>query len=221
MQLSGEIFSAGAITLGAIASAATLVGALRLVPWRRLFDSEQSHVYFGTLVAMLVLWTLRTEVTDGLVFHLSAMTALTLMFGWSLAMLGGSLVLAGVTLAGLSDWGGYPLSLLVEVAVPASLTQTALVVVRFALPRHIFIYLFVNAFFVAGLAAMLAAYAAAFLLVLGGGYTWAELERTFIPFFPLMFFPEAVLNGWIMTLMVVLRPRWVSSFRDDEYLHGK
>ncbi|MDX1269547.1 MAG: hypothetical protein R3311_19405, partial [Oceanisphaera sp.] len=49
----------------------------------------RSNVFFGAVVGMLVLWALRTEVTHGLVFHLSAVTAMTLMFGWSLSVIGG------------------------------------------------------------------------------------------------------------------------------------
>ena len=170
---------------------------------------------------MLVLWALRTEVTQGLVFHLSAMTAMTLMFGWSLSVIGGSLALLGVTLSGLADWPGLPVNALVEVVAPATVTQSALVVVRSALPKHFFIYVFVNAFLVGGVAGTLSGYLAVALVVGGGVYTWADMQATVFPFFPLMSFPEAFLNGWIMTLLVVFKPGWVSSFRDEEYLRGK
>jgi uncharacterized membrane protein len=33
-----------------------------------------------------------------------------------------------------------------------------------------------------------------------------------------MFFPEAFVNGFVMSVMVGLRPEWVVSFDDDEYL---
>ena len=221
MQISGEFFSAGAIAAGALASGASLVLACRLAAWRRLFDRDQSNVFFGALVALLVLWVLRTEVAEGLVFHLSAMTALTLLFGWSLAVIGGVLVLVGVSLAGLADWTGLPLNALVEVVVPATLTQSLLVIVRSVLPKHFFIYVFVNAFLVGGVVGTISAYFAATLLAASGAYSWAEMNTTFIPFFPLMFFPEAFLNGWAMTLLVVFKPHWVGSFRDEEYLHGK
>ena len=36
-----------------------------------------------------------------------------------------------------------------------------------------------------------------------------------------MFFPEAVLNGWVMSVLVGFKPEWVRSFRDEEYLDGK
>ncbi len=36
-----------------------------------------------------------------------------------------------------------------------------------------------------------------------------------------MFFPEAMLNGWIITILVILKPAWVFTFSDEDYLHGK
>ena len=59
------------------------------------------------------------------------------------------------------------------------------------------------------------------LLILSGAYTFAELDQTFLPFFPLMFLPEAFLNGWIMAVLVAFRPEWVYSFSDEQYLKGK
>jgi uncharacterized membrane protein len=221
MQLSGEFFSVGAIVAGAAVGGSALALAVRLAPWRRLHDNEQSHVFFGALVALLVLWVLRTEVAAGLVFHLSAMTALTLLFGWSLAVTGGALVLSGITLTGLADWPGLPINFVVEVLLPATLTQFLLMVVRSTLPKHFFIYIFVNAFLAGGVVGTLSAYFAATLLAGSGAYSWVEMQNDFFPFFPLMFFPEAFLNGWAMTLLVVFKPHWVGSFRDEEYLHGK
>ena len=221
MQLSGELFSAPFITYSALAAGTVMLAALRYAPWKKLLDGRNSNVFFGALVGMLMLWVLRTEMEEGLVFHLSAMTALTLMFGWSMALIGGALVLAGVTLFGLGDWSGYFPSLVVEVILPASLTWLFLLFVRALLPKNFFIYVFINAFVTGGVAAVLSALVTMLFLLYGSHYTWEMLNHSYLPYFPLMFFPEAVLNGWIMTVLVGLKPEWVSSFRDEEYLHGK
>ncbi|MES9883092.1 MAG: hypothetical protein ABW185_19685 [Sedimenticola sp.] len=52
------------------------------------------------------------------------------------------------------------------------------------------------------------------MLVSGGVFTLAELEQGVMAFFPLMFMPEAFLNGWVITVMVLYRPHWVYSFSD-------
>ena len=221
MQLSGELFSAPFIGVSAAVAGAVVIAAVRFAPWRKLLDRGNSNVFFGALVCMLVLWLLRTDMEEGLVFHLSAMTALTLMFGWSMGVLGGAIVLGGVTLFGLGDWSGFFPSLIVEVILPASLTWLSLLLVRAWLPKNFFIYVFVNAFFTGGIAAVLSALVTALFLVYGTSYSWETLGHSYLPYFPLMFFPEAVLNGWIMTILVGLKPQWVFSFRDEEYLHGK
>ena len=59
------------------------------------------------------------------------------------------------------------------------------------------------------------------MLLLAGAYTLPQLSDSLLLFLPLMFFPEAMLNGWLISIMVGFKPNWVRSFRDEEYLHGK
>ena len=107
MELAGSLFTtAWLVALGAVLLPGLWL-ALRWANWRRLAVREQLHVFLGACVFLMLLWTLRTEIQPGFTWHLSGMVALTLMFGWSLALLGGCLSLFGITLAGLNDWGGY------------------------------------------------------------------------------------------------------------------
>jgi uncharacterized membrane protein len=78
-----------------------------------------------------------------------------------------------------------------------------------------------NGFFTAWLVGYISGYAAVELLVMSGAYTTADLEVTIIPFFPMMFFPEAIINGWIITILVLFCPNWVHSFSDEQYVNGK
>jgi uncharacterized membrane protein len=221
MELAGSLFTtAWLVALGGLLLPGLWL-ALRWADWRRLADREQLHVFFGACVFLMLLWSLRTEIQPGLSWHLSGMVALTLMFGWSLALLGGCLSLLGITLAGLNDWGGYVPSAVVEVLLPTTLTQVVLGLVRAYLPKHYFIYVFINAFLAAGLVAVVSALATTALLLVVGAYPLERLRETYLLFLPLMFFPEAVLNGWIMSILVGFRPAWVGSFRDEEYLDGK
>jgi uncharacterized membrane protein len=105
--------------------------------------------------------------------------------------------------------------------VPITLTQVMLLLIRAYLPRQFFVYVLVNGFLTAGFVAVAAGYLAAWLLVLNGTYTFEHLNQTVLPFFPMMFMPEAMLNGWVMVVLVAQRPGWVYSFSDDQYLKGK
>ncbi|MEN9460235.1 MAG: hypothetical protein RIS84_255, partial [Pseudomonadota bacterium] len=51
-------------------------------------------------------------------------------------------------------------------------------------------------------------------------YQWQDLGEQPM-FIIVMLFPEAFLNGMVMTILVVFRPEWVSSFSDKHYLKGK
>ncbi len=221
MELDGELFSSVYLLLTGLLSLVGLLLAVRLAPWKRLQNREQLHVFLGSCVALMVMWTLRTEVFQGVQFHLIFMTTLTLMFGWSFAVIGGALALAGISLAGLGSWSGFSLNMLTVVLVPVTFSQFALVLIRSWMPKHFFIYIYLNAFLSGGISILLSGVLASLMLSFTGLAGFGTLWDTYLVYFPLMSFPEAVLNGWFMTLLVGYRPHWVSSFRDKEYLHGK
>lgn len=221
MEVSGELFPAWWLWLFAIAYLWLLGRAVRWANWRRLAYSDQLNVFLGSVVCLILLWTLRAEIQPGFSWHLSAMVTITLMFGWSFAVIGGSLALFGTTVAGLNDWSGFIPTALIFIVLPASLTQLILGLARAYLPKHYFVYVFINAFFAGGLIAVLVALSATGLLLVADAYTLQKLIDNYLVVLPLMFFPEAMLNGWMISIMVGFKPDWVGSFRDEEYLHGK
>ncbi|MBG7602443.1 MAG: molecular chaperone DnaJ [Gammaproteobacteria bacterium] len=221
MQLSGELFGSDFVMACGITYGVFVLAAVRHAPWRKLLDSSNSSILFGSLALIMLLWTMRVEMMAGIAFHLIAMTVLTLMVGWCFAILGGSLVLAGIIIAGFGNWSGYFPTALVAVLLPASLTWILLLLARAWLPRNFFIYVLLNGFMAAGLIAMLAAYTTSLLLLYAAHIAPETLAYNYYPWIPLMFFPEAMLNGWIITILVILKPAWVFSFSDEEYLHSK
>ncbi len=221
VELSGTLFSSTFLVWAGILYLLALASALRMAPWRRLADSEQLHVFLGSCVVLILLWHVRAQVDPAWSFHLLGVTVVTLMFGWSLALLASSIALAAVTLNLGHDWSGFVVNAITLGLLPITLTQVILVLVRSLLPKNFFIYVLVNGFLTAGFVALVSGYLATGLLVMSGAFSMLELEETFIPFFPLMFLPEAILNGWIITILVLYRPHWVSSFSDRLYLHGK
>ncbi len=178
-------------------------------------------MFLGAVVSLIVLWHLRGEIQPGLYFHLLGVTTITLMFGWSLALVAASLALLATCLNTGHGWEGFIISVYTVAILPITLTQVLLVLIRSWLPKHFFIYVLVNGFLTAWVVAYAGGYAAVNLLVMSGAYTMAQLNATIIPFFPLMFFPEAILNGWIITILVLFCPGWVHSFSDEQYLNGK
>jgi uncharacterized membrane protein len=221
MELDGDLFSVKLLLWMVGLFVLVLFYAVRLASWKRLIEQNLVHVFFGSVVALIVLWHMRGQVQPGLSFHLLGVTVVTLMFGWSMAIIIASLALLAVSLNAGYGWQGYVVSFLTVVLVPITLSQISLVLVRSWLPRQFFVYVLGNGFFTAWLVGYISGYLAMQLLVLSGAYTMAELQVTVMPFFPLMFFPEALVNGWVITMLVVFFPAWVYSFSDEQYLHGK
>lgn len=195
--------------------------AIRLAPWARLGEEVQRHVYLGSCVALMLLWTIKTPILPGIEYHYLGATLLTLMFGWPLAVLGMSVVLAGALLAGGTDWAAYPVNALLMGVVPVAVTHATLRAAERYLPANFFIYVFVVAYWGAALAAAAAVLAASAVLWLADAYTPGQLGEKYSPLLVLLTVPEAFITGMLVTLMVVYRPSWVDSFDDNRYLKGK
>jgi uncharacterized membrane protein len=221
MELSGELFSNTFRLWAAIFSIVFLLLAARLAYWRRLLDREHFHVFLGSCVVLILLWHIRVQIDPAWSFHLLGITAVTLMFGWSFAVLAGYISEFAVVMNSTQNWEGFALNAFLLTLAPATLTQVILVLVRSLLPKNFFIFVLINAFLTAGLVAMISGFMASGLMLYSGARDWEYLQVNFLPFFPLMFLPEAVINGWIVTMLVLYKPRWVFSFNDELYLKGK
>lgn len=188
-------------------------GALEglLVPWRL-------NLFLGTVVALTVLWSIKTGVKPGLNFHVLGATALTLMFGGRIALFAIALVLVAVNLAGEGAWQALSLNFLVMGAVPVLVSQTIYTVVDRHLPNHFMVYIFLCGFFGAALAMGATGLVATAVMYWSGTYTWEYLRGDYLPYFVLLAWSEAWLTGMSVSLMAAYRPEWVSTFDDARYL---
>jgi len=194
-------------------------------PWRRLADSGQSNVWLGTIVILVMVWSMKAGVKPGLNLHLLGATMFTLMFGRQLAIIGLSLVLAGVTfngeLQGHAGWLAYGLNALVLAVFPPLLADAIRRAMERHLPVNFFVYIFVAAFFGAAAVVVATGLLASALLWLADVYAASALLDDYLPYYVLLGFAEAWLNGALVTIMVVYLPHWVGSFDDRRYLLNK
>jgi uncharacterized membrane protein len=195
-----------------------LVLTVWTAPWGRLIRQETFNAWLGMCVGLLLLWSIKAGIRPGLSFHLLGGTLLTLMFGARLAMAGLAVVLLGVTLAGAAGWASLGVNWLLGAVLPVTLSYLLYAVVDRKLPNHLFVYIFVNAFIGAGVVVLLTGAAVTLLLELSGAYPGAYLARNYLPYYILMGWSEALLTGMAVTLMVVFRPVWLSTFSDVRYL---
>jgi len=166
----------------------------------------------------VAIWAMKAGITPGLSLRFLLMTALTLMHGWQLAVIGGAMALAVMNVVGLAAWPSFGADLLCVVIVPAVVTAQVHQLVHARLPHNYFIYFFVTVFVGAAVAYNLAGLARVGLLAASGSLDAAHVGPEYFAVLPLMSFGEAFLNGMVMAMMVVYRPRWVMSFDDRLYL---
>ncbi len=221
MDFPANLFPGALLWPANLLFALVVLAALWKAPLRRLLDNEFSHVYFAACVVLLVLWNTRAGVLPALNFHLLGMTAVTLMFGWAFAMLAVLVVVTGSVLNGGGGFEALGLNALVMGGIPVLATEVLLRFAQRRLPHNFFVYVYINGFLAAGCSILLASVAGALLMISSDAHNADWLSYQYYPYFPLVFFSEALLNGMVMTAMVALRPAWVCSFDDNLYIKNK
>lgn len=215
--LFSQVWSFGAF----VPLLAVWVWCVRGAPWKRLLDSTQLNVWLGAVVTLVLMWSMKAGAYPGLNLHLLGATAFTLMFGRHLAILGLSIVMAAVTFNGGAGWEAYAINVLITAVFPCLFAEALLHIVERYLPANFFVYVFVATFFGAAMAAVSTGAVSTLVLWLAGVYPAQLLFSEYFPYYILLGFAEAWLNGATITLMVVYYPHWVGSFDDRRYLKNK
>jgi len=218
MNISSALLPSAWYLLAHVLVIAAAVAFVLRAPWRRLGDSAFSHLWLGACVSLLVLWSIRSPAIGGLEFHFLGATAVTLMFGPGLAVACLALVMVGRLLMGQIDPAAFSIDVLLLAFLPVALSHATLRVSQRVLPPNLFIYIFVAAFFGAGVAMLGSGGATVGLHAIYGTQGEVMMAEAFLPYCLLLGFAEATLTGMIVTLLVVYRPAWVGTFDDARYL---
>jgi uncharacterized membrane protein len=201
--------------------AAGMVLVVSGAPWGRLAPERTLHRFLGAITLLMLAWSLRAGVRPGLHLHVLGTTLLFLMFGARLAVVAGAIVLVVVTVSGPAGWASYGVNGCLVVLLPVAVSSVVLRGTERFLPPNPFAYLFLGAFGAGALAMAMVGLAATLVMTLSGAYAWRYLATEFLPFFVLIAWSEALLTGMAATLMVVYRPDWIPTFRDDRYLRER
>ena len=201
----------------------TVLVAAQRVPWKKLIKQQEiQHVFLGAIVLLLTIWGIKAGISPGLGFHHLGATLFTLMFGWQLAIIGLLITLASsLLLLDIPDWASLGINGLVSIVIPVFTSYGILKLSHRWLPDNFFIYIFICAFFGAGIAIAVSRLAALTLLLTIDVYPSAKLMEESLQYIPLFMFPEAFVTGMLITIFVVYKPTWISTFDDDRYLKGK
>ena len=211
-----------------------LACALRYAPWQQLLTSSaRQHLCFGSVLVLALVWLLGVKVSPALAFHPVLMTVTTMLLGWSLALLAGTLALLVMKLLQLaivtaqmpldSAWPllnlyGLPVDFCLNVAVPACWTWAVIAFVNRWSVKNPFTY-FLGVGFFGALAVCALIDASAFLLfTLAGAAPQLAALHDYGWAFLLMSFPEGFLNGTLATAFTVFWPDIVKTYRDDWFI---
>jgi uncharacterized membrane protein len=189
--------------------------------WRGLqAASERQHVLLGGMTCLLLLWLLSLQLIEGIWLHLLGVTSLTLITGWRFTVLGATLVLVAYLLIQQQTLATMPLAWLFTVLVPATASRGLAILLRRHGFRNLFVYM-LGAGFGGGLLSVLCmALLALPTFWLLGQAEWVVQALEKWPFVLLLMFPEAFINGMIITAFTVFYPDVVKTFDDDYYLNN-
>lgn len=180
-------------------------------------EKDYQHLVLATGTVMFLLWSLRAGIAEGLQVHFLAVTVLVLSHGWQIAGLMGSMPIVLLAVAGINEWQNTGLHALMTVFFPAMFSYAVFLFSYRFMARHLFIYIFVAAFLNGALTMVVHMLLTSGWVYLAGDYTWAYIVDNYLMLLPLLLFPEALINGMAITLLVVYKPQWVRTFADRDY----
>ena len=199
-----------------------LIYAASKIPFKRFLENVSGqHVYFGAMVMLFLLWGIKAGVSPGLGFHHLGATLFTLMFGWPLAIFGLSIIMLASVLLQHNELISMGANGCLSIILPVMASYGVLKLSQKFLPDNFFIYIFVAAFFGAGIAVAASRLASIVLLALIDAYPLAKLIEESLLYTPMFMFPEMFVTGMLVSIFVVYKPDWVATFDDERYIIGK
>ncbi|MCP3752280.1 energy-coupling factor ABC transporter permease [Pseudomonas sp. SBB6] len=220
-MISAAVLSSQTLTIAWVAYVPVLIWAVARTRWLELFaDSRRQHLLFGTVFALFALWLVRRDFDTGVSYHFIGMTAVTLLLDWPLAIVGGLLAQLGLLALGRQDLAAMGVNGLLLIGLPVLVTEVCAMLVERAQPRNLFVYIFCSGFFAAALSALLCLLGGLGLLWMDGRFVMPEWIEDFIGYLWLIIFPEAFINGMVVSALVVFCPEWLETFNRTRYLQA-
>ncbi len=171
------------------------------------------HLFGAALCLLMVLWQLKGQLPESPPIHFLGVTTLVIVLGVRLSLLVLPLALL-IPLPLLALMNGTQISidelqLWQWWAIAVALLQSYFVLLASQkwLPRQLFVVIFVGGFFNSILSSI------TYLLLQALGYNWLSaapnVTGDYLLITPLLAFPEGLLNGMALTMLLVYRPEWL------------
>ncbi len=198
-----------------------LAWAIYRAPWSILLQKDSSNILFATCATLFLFWHLKVDVANGLAIHLLGSSILTLMFRWQVALMANALILTGITLSSNADLAAFAMNGLMTGVIPVAITYLIWRINERFLPPNYFVYIFVSAFFAAGLSILSTGVISYEILRHIDSHLIEETLHQYILIFIPIMYPEAFITGGVISVFVIYKPEWISTFDDRRYLHNR
>ncbi len=175
---------------------------------------------FGTVVALCLLWLVRRDFPSGISIHFIGMTAVTLLLDWPLAILAGLFAQLVIVLFGKQELAAIGANGLLLVFIPVLIAEICAHLIEKLQPENLFVYIFGSCFFPAALTAAICAFGGFALLWVNGIFIFPPWLAEFYGIVLMVIFPEAFINGTMISALVVYKPEWLETFNRTRYLQA-
>lgn len=213
-------FLPGVLSPGLAGACIVLAAGLVALVWPELravlSRPQRLHLVLGTAVALAVLWSVHVRI-EPIAIHLLGTPAAVLLLGWRLGVFAAALAEAATLAFGGTSLSGAPAGWLLSAALPGLVIVSIAWATRFYLPRNPFVFIFACAFFGSALALFTTWLGAELLLGWSGQASPGGANHSLLAFLPLVIFPEAFINGAIISMLIVYRPEWVRLYDEAFY----
>lgn len=197
----------------------SLLAALYYAPWKALLAKQQrQHLWLASVVLLPFFWLLNIEIDSNIEIHLLAVTSLTLIFGWSLALLASVVALVLYTLLFTQQWLALPFNALLTCWIPCAVSYLTLQLISRWRFTNLFVYMLGAGFFGAVFSILALSAALQLFARLEALSVLALLVEQYSPYILLLAFPEGFINGTIVSALTVFYPQLLKTFDEKRYL---
>ncbi|MCO7226410.1 energy-coupling factor ABC transporter permease [Pleionea sp. CnH1-48] len=191
--------------------------ALWKASWRMIFEVPlRQHLLFATVILLVMFWSMDFEVLNAISLHFSMMASATLVLGLRFSVICASIAMLGYLLIQSQPWQLWGVNLLINVWMPALFISFLVWLMRRLKPTNLFFYTLGIGFFGSALTIPCVLIGASIAVYLSGYSLFESLKEFEVAWIFLAMFPEAFLNGVVVSSITVFYPEWMKTF-DEEY----
>ncbi|WP_394144284.1 hypothetical protein [Vibrio atypicus] len=185
-----------------------------------IHERNFQHLTFAVIILFTLLWSAQAGVKAGLSIHFLALTTLTLMYGWRVAIVLSVIISFLLTTTTELSLFQLPEYILLSCLIPIATSYAVFLFSYHFLPRNIFVFIFVAGFLNGALTGTLHLLSSGAYLFFLDAYDWTTIVDNYLIFVPLLAFPEGLINGMALTMFCVFKPEWLRVFSDRDYIYN-